>query len=87
MEFGLDRNFMYFFMRTYVPCKLLVILSWLSYLFKLNSVPARVTLGVTTVLSITTLMIGLYGNGPQSTSYIKGKLFKEHLLLETNHDL
>ena len=73
MEFGLKRNVRFFFMQTYVPSILLVMLSWVSFWINVNAVPARVALGITTVLSMTTLMIGVYNSGPKSTSYVKGE--------------
>nr|BBC15197.1 Ci-GABAAR-pi subunit [Ciona intestinalis] len=71
LEFRLKRNMLFFLMQTYLPSVLLVILSWVSFWINMNSVPARVGLGATTVLSMTTLMIGVYNSGPKSTSYIK----------------
>ena len=76
MEFGLKRNVLFFIMQTYVPSILLVMLSWVSFWINVNAVPARVALGITTVLSMTTLMIGVYNSGPKSTSYVKGENYK-----------
>lgn len=73
MEFRLKRNLRFFFLQNYVPAILLVALSWVSFLISPNAVPARVALGITTILSMTTLMIGLYNGGPKSTSYVKGE--------------
>ena len=87
MEFGLKRNVRFFFMRTYVPSILLVMLSWVSFWINVNAVPARVALGITTVLSMTTLMIGVYNSGPKSTSYVKGNLFNFPLPLESKANL
>ena len=76
MEFELERNIGFFVLQTYIPSFLLVMLSWVSFWISVNAVPARVALGITTVLSMTTLLIGVYSSGPKSTSCIKGKKLK-----------
>ena len=44
-----------FVMRSYIPSILIVMLSWVGFWINKNSDPARVSLGVTTVLTMTTL--------------------------------
>ena len=73
IKFRLKRNIGFFILQTYVPSVLLVMISWVSFWIDPISVPARVSLGITTVLSMTTLMMGVYSSGPKSTSYIKGR--------------
>ena len=41
-------------LQTYIPSILIVILSWVSFWVSIEAVPARITLGVTTVLTMTT---------------------------------
>lgn len=40
-------------MQKYIPSMLIVAVSWLSFWLDLNSIPGRVTIGVTTLLTIT----------------------------------
>jgi len=42
-------------MRSYIPSILIVMLSWVGFWINRNAEPARVALGVTTVLTMTTL--------------------------------
>ncbi|MED6262347.1 Gamma-aminobutyric acid receptor subunit gamma-3 [Ataeniobius toweri] len=45
----------YFTIQTYIPCILTVVLSWVSFWIKKDATPARTALGITTVLTMTTL--------------------------------
>uniref|UniRef100_A0A8D8T7Z1 Gamma-aminobutyric acid receptor subunit beta n=1 Tax=Cacopsylla melanoneura TaxID=428564 RepID=A0A8D8T7Z1_9HEMI len=58
INFVLKRNTGFFVLQTYVPCSLMVCSSWVSFWIDPDAVPARVSLGVTTVLSITTIGFG-----------------------------
>uniref|UniRef100_A0A8C8S715 Gamma-aminobutyric acid receptor subunit pi n=1 Tax=Pelusios castaneus TaxID=367368 RepID=A0A8C8S715_9SAUR len=71
LHFELRRNILYFILETYVPSTLLVILSWVSFWITLDSVPARTCIGVTTVLSMTTLMIGSRTSLSKMNCFIK----------------
>uniref|UniRef100_A0A8D0B7L1 Gamma-aminobutyric acid type A receptor subunit gamma1 n=1 Tax=Salvator merianae TaxID=96440 RepID=A0A8D0B7L1_SALMN len=53
--FLLSRRMGYFTIQTYIPCILTVILSWVSFWINKDAVPARISLGITTVLTMTTL--------------------------------
>nr|XP_020447736.1 gamma-aminobutyric acid receptor subunit gamma-3-like isoform X2 [Monopterus albus] len=53
--FDLSRRMGYFTIQTYIPCILTVVLSWVSFWIKSDASPARVALGITTVLTMTTL--------------------------------
>ncbi|XP_067349644.1 gamma-aminobutyric acid receptor subunit gamma-3-like isoform X3 [Channa argus] len=53
--FDLSRRMGYFTIQTYIPCILTVILSWVSFWIKSDATPARTALGITTVLTMTTL--------------------------------
>ncbi|XP_066454927.1 gamma-aminobutyric acid receptor subunit pi-like [Eleutherodactylus coqui] len=70
-HFELKRNILYFILETYVPSILLVVLSWVSFWISQSSVPARVCIGVTTVLTMTTLMMGARTSLPNANCFIK----------------
>ncbi|XP_059478762.1 gamma-aminobutyric acid receptor subunit alpha-6-like isoform X2 [Neocloeon triangulifer] len=58
VNFHLKRMTGYFMLQVYVPCGLIVSCSWVSFWIDPDAVPARVSLGVTTVLSMTTMGFG-----------------------------
>jgi len=68
--FELERNIGYYLIQVYVPSVLIVILSWVSFWINVESVPARVTIGLLTVLTTTTTTIGAQESLPR-VSYIK----------------
>ncbi|KFU91463.1 Gamma-aminobutyric acid receptor subunit pi, partial [Chaetura pelagica] len=70
-HFELKRNILYFILETYVPSSLLVALSWVSFWISQSSVPARICIGVTTVLTMTTLMMGARTSLPNANCSIK----------------
>ncbi|XP_068423937.1 gamma-aminobutyric acid receptor subunit pi [Clinocottus analis] len=70
-HFELRRSILYFILETYVPSSLLVVLSWVSFWISLSSVPARICIGVTTVLTMTTLMMGARTSLPNANCFIK----------------
>ena len=53
--FRLRRNVGYFVLQSYIPSILIVMISWVGFCISRNSDPARVSLGVTTVLTMTTI--------------------------------
>ncbi|XP_048454064.1 gamma-aminobutyric acid receptor subunit gamma-3 [Rhincodon typus] len=55
LYFDLSRRMGYFTIQTYIPCILTVVLSWVSFWIKKDATPARTALGITTVLTMTTL--------------------------------
>ena len=59
VEFILERQFGFYLLQTYIPSSLIVVLSWVSFWISYDSVPARVALGVTTVLTMTTQLSGI----------------------------
>ncbi|XP_043925025.1 gamma-aminobutyric acid receptor subunit pi [Protopterus annectens] len=71
LHFELRRNILYFILETYVPSTLLVVLSWVSFWISQSSVPARTCIGVTTVLTMTTLMMGARTSLPNANCFIK----------------
>lgn len=54
----------------YLPSILIVVISWVSFWLNRDATPARVALGVTTVLTMTTLMTTTNASMPK-VSYIK----------------
>ncbi|TRY65547.1 hypothetical protein DNTS_020846 [Danionella cerebrum] len=55
LSFKLKRNIGYFILQTYMPSTLITILSWVSFWIKYDASAARIALGVTTVLTMTTI--------------------------------
>ncbi|RWS31463.1 gamma-aminobutyric acid receptor subunit beta-like protein [Leptotrombidium deliense] len=60
----------YYMIQIYVPASLIVIISWVSFWLHRNATPARVQLGVVTVLTMTTLMSSTNSQLPK-ISYVK----------------
>lgn len=54
VDFIFKREFSYYLVQFYIPCCMLVIVSWVSFWLDPNAVPARVALGVTTLLNMST---------------------------------
>ncbi|KAG1677017.1 Glycine receptor subunit alpha-2 [Nymphon striatum] len=52
--FTLKRRLGYYMFQTYFPTCMIVIMSWISFWIKPEAVPARVTLGVTSLLTMST---------------------------------
>lgn len=48
----------YYLIQMYIPSLLIVILSWVSFWINMDAAPARVALGITTVLTMTTQSSG-----------------------------
>ncbi|ESO93833.1 hypothetical protein LOTGIDRAFT_182253, partial [Lottia gigantea] len=69
-NFKLDRAIGYFIVQVYIPSMLIVILSWISFWIDVEAVPARISLGVLTVLTMTTQSSGAQSSLPK-VSYVK----------------
>ncbi|KAM7444363.1 hypothetical protein ABFA07_007032 [Porites harrisoni] len=54
-----------YFLQEFIPTILIVAISWVSFWIDKRSVPARVSLGITTVLALTTLMFGIQTSMPR----------------------
>ncbi|XP_030374467.1 glycine receptor subunit alpha-4 [Scaptodrosophila lebanonensis] len=52
--FTLKRRLVYYVFNTYIPTCMIVIMSWVSFWIKPEAAPARVTLGVTSLLTLST---------------------------------
>ncbi|XP_073929059.1 gamma-aminobutyric acid receptor subunit rho-3 [Castor canadensis] len=70
INFVLRRHVFFFVLQTYFPAMLMVMLSWVSFWIDRRAVPARVSLGITTVLTMSTIVTGVSTSMPQM-SYIK----------------
>ncbi|XP_071088243.1 glycine receptor subunit alpha-2-like isoform X2 [Haliotis cracherodii] len=68
--FTLKRDIRYYIIQVYVPSILIVVLSWVSFWLDLESIPARVSLGVLTVLTLNTHGSNVQASLPK-VSYIK----------------
>merc|ERR1719499_805157 len=68
--FKFRRHLGYFLFHTYIPTCLIVIMSWISFWIKPEAVPARVTLGVTSLLTLSTQHANSQKSLPP-VSYIK----------------
>ncbi|WKX89730.1 hypothetical protein Q1695_008960 [Nippostrongylus brasiliensis] len=66
----LRREYSYYLIQLYIPCIMLVVVSWVSFWLDKDAVPARVSLGVTTLLTMTTQASGINSKLPP-VSYIK----------------
>ncbi|GFR69261.1 glycine receptor subunit alpha-2 [Elysia marginata] len=69
-DFYLRRQFGYYIAQVYIPSVLIVVLSWVSFWIDIDAIPARVSLGLLTVLAITTQSTGEKSGLPR-VSYIK----------------
>ena len=67
LRFDLEREIGYFILYIYFPLNLVVGCSWVAFWIVKTDVPARVALGVTTVLSVT--KIGIDGKGKPQVGY------------------
>ncbi|XP_038077637.1 glycine receptor subunit alphaZ1-like [Patiria miniata] len=56
-----------FFLTVYIPTVLLVSIAWLSFWIDAKAAPARVALGITTVLTVTTMTAGIQDTLPVVT--------------------
>lgn len=66
----MKRRIGYFLIDTYVPSTIIVIISWISFWINPDTAPARVALGITTVLTMTTLISSARASLPK-VSYVK----------------
>jgi glycine receptor alpha-3 len=70
LEIQFVRSMGYYLIQIYIPSGLIVIISWVSFWLNRQATPARVSLGVTTVLTMTTLMSSTNAALPK-ISYVK----------------
>lgn len=65
-----SRNLGHYIIFIYIPSSLLVVISWVSFWLHVDSAPARIALGITCVLTMTTLITGTNAALPK-ISYLK----------------
>uniref|UniRef100_UPI00358F29FA gamma-aminobutyric acid receptor subunit beta-3-like isoform X1 n=1 Tax=Myxine glutinosa TaxID=7769 RepID=UPI00358F29FA len=70
LSFRLKRNIGFFILQTYMPSILITILSWVSFWISYDASAARVALGITTVLTMTTISTHLRETLPK-IPYVK----------------
>ena len=80
------REFSYYLLTIYVPSCMLVIVSWVSFWLDSKSVPARVSLGVTTLLTMSTQTAGVNRSLPP-VAYTKGSSMSLYTDLISNFSL
>ncbi|XP_036856084.2 gamma-aminobutyric acid receptor subunit delta isoform X1 [Manis javanica] len=68
LHFHLRRNRGVHIIQSYMPSVLLVAMSWVSFWISQAAVPARVSLGITTVLTMTTLMVSARSSLPRASA-------------------
>merc|ERR1719266_2558117 len=69
-EIQFTRSLGYYMIQVYIPSSLIVVMSWVSFWLNRGAAPARVGLGVTTVLTMTTLINSVNAALPK-VSYMK----------------
>ena len=57
-EFHLRRSLGFHLVQSYLPTVLIVVISWVSFWMDVDSVPGRTTLGVTTLLTVSSKSSG-----------------------------
>jgi hypothetical protein len=65
------RSLGYYIIQIYIPSTLIVVLSWVSFWLDRTAAPARVSLGITTVLTMVTFIWSTNASLPK-ISYVKG---------------
>ena len=71
LRFVFTRRIGHYLTRVYIPAILIACMSWLSFFIDRKSVPARVALSIMTILTITTLLIGVGQGSLPVVSYVK----------------
>lgn len=70
VSFDLRRQNGFHILQTYIPTILIVVISWVSFWLDPKAIPGRVSLGVTTLLTLTTVASGVRASLPP-VSYVK----------------
>ena len=76
------RDFSYYVIQIYIPCCMLIIVSWFSFWLDASASPARVTLGITTFLTMATQTSSISDSLPP-VSYTKVKIVAAHKLIRS----
>ena len=64
LKFRFYRFLALYFLRDFFPCILIVVLSWMTFWIDYSSTPARVAMGITTVLTIVTMTNNIRSTSP-----------------------
>ncbi|XP_051497115.1 glycine receptor subunit alpha-2 isoform X6 [Apus apus] len=75
VKFHLERQMGYYLIQMYIPSLLIVILSWVSFWINMDAAPARVALGITTVLTMTTQSSGSRASLPKEDEVARDSRF------------
>lgn len=70
INFNLNRNIGFYMIQIYIPTIMIVLLSWVSFWLSIDAVPARISLGILTVLTMTTQKGSAISSLPR-VSYVK----------------
>ncbi|XP_069133671.1 glycine receptor subunit alpha-2-like [Argopecten irradians] len=70
LNLHLTRSLGFYMIQVYIPTILIVLLSWVSFWLSIDAVPARISLGILTVLTITTQRTNSVSSMPP-VSYVK----------------
>ena len=65
------RRIEFYLIHNYIPAILVVVISWLSFFVDRECAPARVGMGITTILTMSTLLIGVGRQDLPVVSYVK----------------
>ena len=69
LELKFYRNYKTYLVRDFFPCCLIVSLSWVNFWVTHRSTPARVALGITTVLTVVTMTNSIRSNIPSANFF------------------
>jgi len=64
VQYTFARQLSFFIVTIYIPCFMIVVVSWMSFWIDHKAVPARVSLGVTTLLAMSTTQAGINSKLP-----------------------
>ena len=67
INFTFKRQLQAYILTVFVPSLLLVIISWMSFWIDAHAAPARVSLGITTVMTSTTMTASMQETFPDAT--------------------
>ena len=67
INFTFKRQLQAYILTVFVPSLLLVVISWMSFWIDAHAAPARVSLGITTVMTSTTMTASMQETFPDAT--------------------